>query len=901
MDGERKGLSPAAASGSDAAIALAVWAFKPFAQILGAYFAISFLIIFVALVFDFLKLAFTTLKVVLAKRPEGTSFWDALAYEMGHGEETKGLFAFGLVLSIVGVALVYFSQKPEGTNEITYLISQNPVGVTGGLAFGVGLALTYWGLKGILKKAMFGSIYYEEPEVKKMKSEMMAAFKQGRTMDAINLFKLDVKSMTDQFAEADSLKFDFRKEEKELAEISNVFKRAEKYAKAGAIKEADAELNSARKKYDAIRPKIANKLRAYGRIKETINELKHLTKNIDDMLKNCGRNRLDVIVEEECYRKLDTNRTLLASESFWRDDNFKEALAELERLKGDFNTIGESLKKKLERYNELLSRKFPCLKCGKNMNLANSTCPSCGSNPSETMLQVTNDMVNTLEEQEKKLQEAKWLMNFESEESGLEEIQLALVGITKQVEKGELDRATSLLTSTKASEEALVSEMKEKLGLYEKLSSKVSNLKKKSLEVVAALDQNKRDNIDVKDEEAVYAKTEESASQEMIEGLCKSGAFSEAGARLEQALSEFDELTAVLSRKTDRYKGLSALLADLDKLYRDVATMAEQAKAKKLDVSVEERDLRAININSLANRVRTLSKESETEINDAIVSANRIKASVGKKTEMFSRLEGMASALEEKVGELRALVSKGITLKLDIKEEHEKFYTIKMDRIREMLKSCDDIAMLKRELDNSLDTAQWCIASLSDKLANVEEAPKWSEAIRSAMRNADMVALDSLRAIPKEWRQWAAERYIESNPADAFALFDNKLVKTMTTEKKRRYEEVLNEIIGSGKVRGCALFDDRGVVVASIFPELNDTMSIGTPAADVADNGAALTKAVGIAKGGQCVIGTEEFKVVISELGKGFYLLCSLKPKENVAFTNIVISGGIKKLQDATA
>ncbi len=900
MKEERAEWNPAAASGSDAVLALALSLFLPFAQILGPYFAISFFLILAALAFDALKLAFTVLKVAMTKKPEGTNFFDAFSYEIGHGEETKGLFAFGLILSVVGVVLVFFSPKPEGIGGIGDMISQNPMGVTGGLAFGIGLALTYWGLKGILKKSIFGTIYYEEPEVKKMKSEMMSAFKQGRTMDAINLFKLDVKSMTDQFTEADALKFDFRREEKELGEISAIFRRAEKYCKADAIKEADAELNTARKKYDALRPRIANKLRAYGRVKETMKELKRLSKSIDDMLKSCARNRLDTNVEDECYRKLDINRTLLASQSFWGDDNFKEALTELERLKGDYATISESLRKKGDGYNELLGRKFPCLKCGKTMNLANSTCPACGANPSETMLLVTNELVSTLEEEEKKLAEAKWLMNFDSEESGLEEIQIALVNITKQVEKGELDRATSLLTSTKASEEALVSEMKEKLELYEKLSSKVTGLKKKSMEITQALDQNKRNSIDVREEEAAYAKTAGSASPEIIEGLCKSGAFSDAGARLEKSISELDRIASVLARKTDRYKGLSALLADLEKLYKDTAAMAEQAGAKRLDVSIEERDLKSINIDSLANKARTLSKESEAEINEAIESVNRVRGSVGKKVEMFSRLDGMASALEEKVGELRALVSKGVALKLDIKEEHEKFYTIKMDRIKEMLKSCDDISALKRELDTSLDTAQWCIASLSDKLANVEDAPKWAEAIRSAMRNADMVSLDSLRNIPKDWRGWAAERYIESNPGDAFALFENKLVKTMSAEKKRRYEEILNEILGSGKVRGCALFDDRGVVVASIFPDFKDPMSLGTPAADAAEHGAALAKAAGLGKSGQYVVGTEEYKAVISDLGKGFYLLCSLKPRENVGFASIVISGGIKKLQDAT-
>ncbi|MFH0818171.1 MAG: hypothetical protein V1909_06095, partial [Candidatus Micrarchaeota archaeon] len=556
------------------------------------------------------------------------------------------------------------------------------------------------------------------------------------------------------------------------------------------------------------------------------------------------------------------------------------------------------LVEKLERYNTLISRKYPCLKCGKNMNLANSACPSCGANSAEAILEVMSESANKLLEQEKMIQGAKWLMNFDSEDDGLEEIQIALSSITKQVEKGELDRATSLLTSTKASQEALVSETKEKLGLYEKLAGRISELKKKSLETKRVLEQQKQCGIDVGEEETASAKANEIASPGIIEGLCKNESFSDASARLEKAIAEQDRIAAVLSKKSERYGVLAALMVGLDKRYKETNALVEQAKAKKIDVSIEERELKAVNLDVLVSKSRTLSKEIEKEIKDTTESVNKARESMGKKVEMFSRLEGMGIALEEKMKELRALVSKGVALKLDIKEEHEKFYTIKIDRIREMLKSCDDIVTLKKELDSALDTAQWCIASLSDKLENVGDAGKWTDTINSAMKGADIADLDSLRGIPKDWRNWAVERYIETNHEDAFVVYSNKLIKTMSAEKKRRYEEILNEMLSSGKVRGCAILDDRGVVIASAFPEMKEPMPLGAPAVGVVDYGRGLAKAVGIAKPGQFVIGTDEFKAIISEIGRGVYLLCSLKPKENVAFASIVMSGGMKKLQE---
>jgi hypothetical protein len=75
-------------------------------------------------------------------------------------------------------------------------------------------------------------------------------------------------------------------------------------------------------------------------------------------------------------------------------------------------------------------------------------------------------------------------------------------------------------------------------------------------------------------------------------------------------------------------------------------------------------------------------------------------------------------------------------------------------------------------------------------------------------------------------------------------------------------------------------------------------MTLGEPGAQVTEHGRALAKISGIGKAGTYVFGGEEFKVVVSDLGKDRFLLCSLRPRENIAFTSIVISGGMKKLRE---
>ncbi|MFH1470791.1 MAG: hypothetical protein ABIF01_03515, partial [Candidatus Micrarchaeota archaeon] len=89
---DSKGLTESPDSGGlDAVIAIVLSLFTSVARLIGVYFAISFFIILAALGYDALRFLLTFLKVLFTKRPEGTSFIDALSYEFGKGEETRGI------------------------------------------------------------------------------------------------------------------------------------------------------------------------------------------------------------------------------------------------------------------------------------------------------------------------------------------------------------------------------------------------------------------------------------------------------------------------------------------------------------------------------------------------------------------------------------------------------------------------------------------------------------------------------------------------------------------------------------------------------------------------------------------------------------------------------------------
>ncbi|MFH1447647.1 MAG: hypothetical protein ABIG39_02180 [Candidatus Micrarchaeota archaeon] len=879
-------------------ISLSIAIFKALVQLFGFHLGAAIIILLAVVIFDTLKFFLIIINAIISKKPEGTGILDSIYYAIGHGHDSKGEIAFGIVVLVIGVALIYFSPEIVESPDMQEMITENPLASIGSLLAGVGAVVFYIGIKELVKTLVFGSWSFEDPELKHIKSEMMSAFKQGRTLDAINLFKMDLKSLNVQFMEADAIKLSFKKEEDQIKKIMSVFEKAEGCCKEGNIKKADAEVNTAKRMYDGLRPMITKKLRHYKQIKKTISILNKESKEIEDSFKKCFRNKLDVKIEHGCYKRLDMNKTLLSSESFWRSDNFKEAMIDLERLSGEFKQINDSLNDKLREQNELLSRKFPCLRCGKNMNMTNETCPACSTKPSESILSVMKELIGKLEIAAKKIADAKWLIDFDGEEGGFEDIQIALDNITKQIENGEFDRATSLLMSTKASQEALVSEVNEKLKIYEELSGKLSVAKKKTIDVGALLEQNKQAGIDVGEEEGMYASAKENSSLSALEGICKNGAFSDANKRLEKSLSEYERILSMLGKKMERYKNLLMIMSDIEESYNKTIELLENSKTKHIEVSIEERDLKAISLEGLRKISKTLSKEAEAKLNERLSSVRRIKESLSKKVEMFNRLKNMGDVLTERMEELRGLISKGVALKLNVKEEHEKFYGIKVDRIKTLLESCEDIVSLKKELDSALDTTQWCIASLSDKLSSVDDAPKWADAVDSAMKDNDMMDISSLRSIPEEWRGWSVDRYIESHPNDAFVISKSILIKTMSMERKRGYEEILSTMLNSGKIKSCGVFDERGIIMASEFPNMKDVNSLGEPVASILENAKLLAKWADLGGRRQIVIGAEEFKVVINELGDGLFLLCSIKPRENVGFLSIIISKGMKSLRE---
>ncbi len=879
-------------------LSIAISVFRTLVSSFGLAFGIAFVPIILMLIYDSLKVFFMLMKALFSKKPEGTSILDSIMYDIGHGHESKGEIAFGFLLIVVGIGLAYFSPELVDSSDIQEKLLLNPLKSIGGAIMGVGFVIVYVGIKELLKTTIFGSTYQEDPELKKMKTDMMTAFKQGKTLDAINLFEMDLKSLNEQFKEANAIKYGFEKEEKQINQLIKIFKNAEKYCSEGEIKKADGEVNSAKRQYDVLRPKITQKLRHYKNVKSVIAELKKMSSNIEELIKDSERSKLDSKIEDDCYKRLDMNRVLLSSQSFWRSDNFREARGELETLRKDYAKIQNSLKEKLGTHNEMLSRKFPCLKCGKNMNMTHEACPSCGTKPAETILGIMRDLITELEETATKMDGAKWLIDFEGENSGFEEIQVALDNITKQVEKREYDKSTSLLMSTKASHEALVSEVKEKLSIYDKIYAKISELKTHSVDIDTLIQKNKANGVDVGEEEKQYAAISEKTSNDAIEAVCKSGAFSDANSRLEKAIGEYDSIKTGLTKKMDKYEKLSGTLTKLEKLYSDTQALLEDAKTKKVDVSIEERNLRAINVNRLKENSKNITKETEEEIKKRLSDVEKTKESLNKKVEMYNRLKNMGSILEERANEVRGLISKGVALKLDVKEEHEKFYGIKLDSIRDMLKSCEDIVSLKKELDNALDTTQWCIASLSDKLSSVDDAPRWAEAVESAMGDKDMIEISSLRSVPEEWRTWAAERYMDSHSNYAFVIHKDLLIKTMPIGKKREYDEVLKALISSGKILGCGVFDDRGIVVTSEFPNLKSVGQLGEPFGGIIGNARELSKWSGIGGVKKIVISADEFKIVVNEIGKGLFLLSSVKPKENIGFISIITSKGLKGLKE---
>ncbi|MCX6778520.1 MAG: hypothetical protein NT157_06620, partial [Candidatus Micrarchaeota archaeon] len=437
----------AAAEASKALPAIPVFdpVFLSLAARFGPYYALALVLIAIAVAFDVARYVMSVMTHLL-ERHEGTGILDTFYYAAEHGEIDVSSFTMGVVSCAVGIFAIRTSPDPAKVGGVLALVTAEPVKAVGALFLIVGLWFVYRFLKNAAKRLLFGAWYREQPEVKKMKTEIVTSFKKSKTLDVIQMFRGEISMLLGQFREADYMKFTFQAEEAEITAILDEFRKAEELSEAGNVKEADKRITKAKKRLDAMKPKIEDKLKRFRMARETIQQLNSVSKAISEMHGECERLGVDVSGEKTAFSKLDVNKSLVVAENMWNRGDFAKSLGELTRLGEAFEKIRTDSSEKLSRQKALIARKFHCVRCGGMLDLAHTKCPDCGET-ADMILEEMKGLIDGMETLSERFDETKWLISFEEEQKSIAKLSSTINEIAGQVGERELDRAVSLLAS----------------------------------------------------------------------------------------------------------------------------------------------------------------------------------------------------------------------------------------------------------------------------------------------------------------------------------------------------------------------------------------------------------------------------------------------------------------------
>ncbi|MCX6778471.1 MAG: hypothetical protein NT157_06350, partial [Candidatus Micrarchaeota archaeon] len=414
------------------------------------------------------------------------------------------------------------------------------------------------------------------------------------------------------------------------------------------------------------------------------------------------------------------------------------------------------------------------------------------------------------------------------------------------------------------------------------------------------ISEGKRMGAKISDEAAEYEKVSEEASLKRIEDLCLRGSYNEANNRLDKAQTTYESARKALLEKIDVSKNINARISDISGLYSEAKELVESAQKLNVDVSFEQREMRSLNVEDL--RKRALEKpgaETDALIQKGEEALAKTKKSLEQKLSLYKALSEKRDELAKSVDEIKALVSKAVALNVDVSAEHEKFFTIKMDKVDRMLSKFEDFTGLQNAMNEYMKTADFCSSSLREKLDVVDGgAGTWGGMIDQKLNRGDKVSSSSLVEIPERWRKWSLDRYVSEHKEDYFVLQDGVLVRLMRSDAKKECEGVISSVSKSGKISACIVMNPDGMTVSSNLPKDADA---GRTAKALASAISELSRFAKCGRISQVAVKTSGSMSLVLATDEYGYLVCVSRPTEDASFLSIIASPAAEKIASILA
>ena len=176
----------------------------------------------------------------------------------------------------------------------------------------------------------------------------------------------------------------------------------------------------------------------------------------------------------------------------------------------------------------------------------------------------------------------------------------------------------------------------------------------------------------------------------------------------------------------------------------------------------------------------------------------------------------MYRKLKEGIKIAKKRINEAEKMNIDVGTEFESILSINQERIEKLLekKSKRFQKEAYRYIIDGLNKVDGAITSIDGKIEIANNNwHEWERYIGKAVALKDIVPITSLNKIPRQWRMWAVNKYIEEHPEDTLIIDENTIRRLKGKSKADNY--IKNLINKDQAIGGVAVA--RGEIISNKF------------------------------------------------------------------------------------
>ncbi|MGC9057472.1 MAG: roadblock/LC7 domain-containing protein [Candidatus Micrarchaeia archaeon] len=845
-------------------------------QYIGFGFAISITVFITLLI---LYLFVTLVRIVYSvfiSMGRHESLKEALYRVAGHGGKGRlELFALAVISLVVGFYVIRSAGEPVGENILLILASNNSL-LVGTLVFSIGFFSLYFITSDVVKGIILGPRYFRAPTIVGVRKVVVEKeLKEELDKMRMSLLKL----------EEDAKVSGITLPAGNVEEFMQVLEVAEKMVNEGKLDEAEAYMSKhVRKKYTALHEQLSVGINLQTIVSKMRGEIEDEISHIEQIYRKAKS--YDIGFEWVDWRgRADKYNDVIKSAGY---DGAKRYLAELLQ---ELRKEASSIQNKISEVEHLRLSRFPCPVCGNMTSLAHEECEKCGVSLKEGFLGRLDDLKHELESVAMELHEKKIVRS----EKIISSTETLLSHLQENINTGKYDKAAELIPTISEKIKHLQEVLGKVVALEVECSNYENEIKRYTSEIPVLLDEAKSYGIDVSQYEKRFVSLNNESRSLEISKL----PVEEAYQKLKEFVEFYGQVESSVKVLISKYKLSVNAVEQINTLFTEISKNITRAKGFGLEVSEYTRRLSEINIDVFMDEIEKGGVD-EKDLLSMVDMLNSMGEELKKKLLFVQQFGESIARLEEKVSNAKALADECKGKGLYPYDEMEFLYAPGINRLKERLRTLklDEIDAIRSEIARIDTNLSNVIFNLRKKRDILSLWPSWKSTIQNILKKQDYVEPSSVSTIPPEWRPWAFERFVEETDIPV-ALEANRIVKLKSLKgiSKSDIDQVLDEMIASGKIQSGMILRKDGLVISSRMPEGIDSEHVAAMTARAMQKSVSASSSFGKGDVQYVMFGGSSGRLVMVRAGDQAIVLAIIKPEEDLGF--VILS--LKNMGDKVA